>query len=305
MLRPRRTVARRAERGAHLGLGVRQPHARDPAVDLDQRLRGRGARGRRSAAAATATASSRSIRRAMGHEPTTGAAGPVRVARCWRSAASSTPRGREAWLRGDAGGDRLPGPAAARRHRRLVPGRRLRSSRTSTPPRRGSTPTPCATRSCPVLDRPYEPERARRDRGGDRGRRAGADRADRRLAGRRGPASERLRERARRPRSPSGCGTGTARRRSCRCPVRTGDGRILGVLAIARSLPQPAFDAEELRVAECSPTWRRSRSSAPSCWTARSAGRATRRCSTAPRRRSAARSTSTSCRRDRRPGRAR
>src|SRR5215213_2141448 len=32
-------------------------------------------------------------------------------------------------------------------------------------------------------------------------------------------------------------------------PVRTGEGRILGVLAIARSLPQPAFDAEELRAA--------------------------------------------------------
>jgi hypothetical protein len=32
------------------------------------------------------------------------------------------------------------------------------------------------------------------------------------------------------------------------CPVRTGDGRILGVLAIARSLPQPAFSAEDLRV---------------------------------------------------------
>src|SRR5215216_2824290 len=33
------------------------------------------------------------------------------------------------------------------------------------------------------------------------------------------------------------------------CPVRTRDGRILGVLALARSLPQPAFDAEELRAA--------------------------------------------------------
>src|SRR5918997_545808 len=32
-------------------------------------------------------------------------------------------------------------------------------------------------------------------------------------------------------------------------PVRTGDGRILGVLALARSLPQPPFDAEELRAA--------------------------------------------------------
>src|SRR5215217_210924 len=32
-------------------------------------------------------------------------------------------------------------------------------------------------------------------------------------------------------------------------PVRTGDGRILGVLALARSLPHPAFDAEELRAA--------------------------------------------------------
>jgi GAF domain-containing protein len=34
------------------------------------------------------------------------------------------------------------------------------------------------------------------------------------------------------------------------CPVRTRDGRILGVLAIARSLPQPAFSAEDLRVTE-------------------------------------------------------
>jgi hypothetical protein len=32
------------------------------------------------------------------------------------------------------------------------------------------------------------------------------------------------------------------------CPVRTEDGRVLGVLAIARSLPQPAFSAEDLRV---------------------------------------------------------
>jgi len=32
--------------------------------------------------------------------------------------------------------------------------------------------------------------------------------------------------------------------------VRTSDGRILGVLAIARSLPQPAFSAEDLRVTE-------------------------------------------------------
>ena len=32
------------------------------------------------------------------------------------------------------------------------------------------------------------------------------------------------------------------------CPVLTSDGRILGVLAIARSLPQPAFSAEDLRV---------------------------------------------------------
>jgi GAF domain-containing protein len=34
------------------------------------------------------------------------------------------------------------------------------------------------------------------------------------------------------------------------CPVRTRDGRILGVLAIARSLPHPAFSAEEVRVTE-------------------------------------------------------
>jgi GAF domain-containing protein len=34
------------------------------------------------------------------------------------------------------------------------------------------------------------------------------------------------------------------------CPVCTSDGRILGVLAIARSLPQPAFSAEDLRVTE-------------------------------------------------------
>jgi GAF domain-containing protein len=34
------------------------------------------------------------------------------------------------------------------------------------------------------------------------------------------------------------------------CPVRTRDGRILGVLAIARSLPQPAFSAEDMRVTE-------------------------------------------------------
>src|SRR5215210_4149174 len=34
------------------------------------------------------------------------------------------------------------------------------------------------------------------------------------------------------------------------CPVRTRDGRILGVLAIARSLPRPAFSAEDERVTE-------------------------------------------------------
>jgi GAF domain-containing protein len=34
------------------------------------------------------------------------------------------------------------------------------------------------------------------------------------------------------------------------CPVTTRDGRILGVLAIARSLPQPAFSAEDMRVTE-------------------------------------------------------
>jgi len=34
------------------------------------------------------------------------------------------------------------------------------------------------------------------------------------------------------------------------CPVHPRDGRILGVLAIARSLPQPAFSAEDLRVTE-------------------------------------------------------
>src|SRR5687767_7379657 len=34
------------------------------------------------------------------------------------------------------------------------------------------------------------------------------------------------------------------------CPVRTRDGRILGVLALARSLPRPAFSAEDLRVTE-------------------------------------------------------
>ena len=34
------------------------------------------------------------------------------------------------------------------------------------------------------------------------------------------------------------------------CPVRTTDGRILGVLAIARSLPEPVFSAEDLRVIE-------------------------------------------------------
>ena len=34
------------------------------------------------------------------------------------------------------------------------------------------------------------------------------------------------------------------------CPVRTSDGRVIGVLAIARSLPQPAFSAEDMRVTE-------------------------------------------------------
>ena len=47
---------------------------------------------------------------------------------------------------------------------------------------------------------------------------------------------------------PPGSGTGTARRSFLSCPVRTADGSILGVLAIARSLPEPAFSAEDLRV---------------------------------------------------------
>ena len=148
----------------------------------------------------------------------------------------------------------------------------------------------------PVLDRPYEPARGGVTEAAIEG---GAPVLIERIAD--WPGAERARgapaghARARRRRAAVGLVQLVVVPLGARCA--RGDGRILGVLAIARSLPHPAFDAEELRAAACSPTSPRSRSSAPSCSTARSAGRATRRRSTAPRRRSAARSTSASWRR--------
>ena len=171
----------------------------------------------------------------------------VRLGPCWRSAASSTPRGRR---RGCGGRSR-------RSCRRCVgcstsPASRSSSStrrtRTSAPPRRGSPPTPCATRSCRCSTGPTSPS-AR-----------ASPRPRWRPAARCGSSGSRT------GRAPSACTTGCSSASTpssaerlwdwystssfLSCPVRTRDGRILGVLAIARSLPQPAFSAEDLRVTE-------------------------------------------------------
>ena len=98
--------------------------------------------------------------------------------------------------------------------------------------------------------RPAVRARARgrhRGRGGDRQPRA--DRAHRGLAGRRRPARPAVRA-PRRRHGAERLWDWYSTSSFLSCPVRTRDGRILGVLAIARSLPQPAFSAEDLRVTE-------------------------------------------------------
>ena len=84
----------------------------------------------------------------------------------------------------DARGDRVAGAAAARRHRRLVPGRRPRAR--PHPPRRVVVRLRRRARRVRARARPALRARARRrDRGGGRDRQPGADRAHRGLAGRR------------------------------------------------------------------------------------------------------------------------
>ena len=99
----------------------------------------------------------------------------------------------------------------------------------------------------PVLDRPYEPERPGVTEAAIEG---GAPVLIERISD--WPAAARLEERLHDSLAPD-----VAPRlwdwysssSFLSVPVRTGDGRILGVLAMARSLPQPAFDAEEMRAA--------------------------------------------------------
>ena len=99
----------------------------------------------------------------------------------------------------------------------------------------------------PVLDRPYEPARGGVTEAAIEG---GAPVLIERIS--EWPGAEGLEERLRDTLAPA-----VAERlwnwysssSFLSVPVRTGDGRILGVLAIARSLPHPAFDAEELRAA--------------------------------------------------------
>ena len=100
----------------------------------------------------------------------------------------------------------------------------------------------------PVLDRPYEPERAGvTEAAVETGRPVLIERIegwpgatglhDRLFENLEAPAAERLWD-------------WYSSSSFLSCPVRTRDGRILGVLALARSLPQPAFSAEEVRVTE-------------------------------------------------------
>ena len=222
----------------------------------------------------------------------------VRLGRCWRSAASSTPRGREAWLRGTL-------EEIVSQVRRLLDVTGVSflvvdRGAVAHPP--GRVVVRLRRRARRVRPRARPPVRARAARGvTEAAIEGGAPVLIERIVD--WPGAEGLEERLRdtldaRGRR-SGCGTGTARPRSSRCPVRTGDGRILGVLAIAALAPRTRRSTpRSCGRRACSPTSRRSRWSAPSCWTARSAGRATRRRSTAPRRRSGARSTSASCRDD-------
>ena len=135
----------------------------------------------------------------------------------------------------------------------------------------------------PVLDRPYEPERAGVTEAAIETRQPGADRADRGLAGRRRPARPPVRAPRRRPRRAA---VGLVQ--LVLVPLLPGaharrahPGRARASPARCRSPPSAPRTCASPR---CSPTSPRSRSSAPSCST-------TRRRSAAPRGRSARRST--------------
>jgi GAF domain-containing protein len=100
----------------------------------------------------------------------------------------------------------------------------------------------------PVLSRPYEPQRAGVTEAAIEG---GHPVLIEHIED--WPGAERLRERLRERLEPAAAERlwdwySTSSFLSC--PVRTAEGRILGVLAIARSLPRPAFSAEDLRVIE-------------------------------------------------------
>jgi serine phosphatase RsbU (regulator of sigma subunit) len=99
----------------------------------------------------------------------------------------------------------------------------------------------------PVLDRPYEPERGGVTEAAIEG---GAPVLIERITD--WPGAEGLEDRLRdtlAPEAAQALWDWYSSSSFLSVPVRTGEGRILGVLALARSLPHPAFDAEELRAA--------------------------------------------------------
>ena len=143
--------------------------------------------------------------------------------------------------------DHRADPAAARRERLRVPGRRLRrgpdpAGRGVVRQRRGARRDDAGPRA------PVRPRAPGRHRGGDRARRVAAHRRVRGVGGR-----DRLRTRLEEELEPE-----TARRawdwyRSSSfisCPVRTAGGRTLGVLAISSRAPQRLLGAQELRLVE-------------------------------------------------------
>ena len=92
------------------------------------------------------------------------------------------------------------------------------------------------------------PRPRRRHRGGDRVRRVAAHRDRRRVARAQG-----LRRRLEEQLTPDAAARAWAWYESSSyisCPVRTTDGRTLGVLAISRRRPQPPLTGEDLRVVE-------------------------------------------------------
>ena len=200
---------------------------------------------------------------------------------CWRSAASSTPRGR----RHGCGG------RSRRSCRRCggcwtSPASRSWSSiprtPTSTPPRPGSPPTPSAPRSCPCSTGPTSPSAAASPRPRWRPAARSGSSAWRTGRARRRCTTASTSAWTRRP--PPGCGTGTAARRSspARCAPVTGASSACW-RSPARSPSRPSAP-RTCGSRRCWPTSPRSRSSARSCSTPRSR-------SGGPRGRSARRST--------------